>query len=121
MNKAVDYFADGGRRKDRWTTDFRPESERGKGAGPSETSQLSWGGAKNSEMYDQMAEDFERQMRTLSASRLEDQPLGSAASALVGESAKANPDLDSEVYDAARLAEVPVGDECKIDGPVELA
>eukprot|EP00746_Dinoflagellata_sp_MGD_P033221 gnl/MRDRNA2_/MRDRNA2_179239_c0_seq1.p1 gnl/MRDRNA2_/MRDRNA2_179239_c0~~gnl/MRDRNA2_/MRDRNA2_179239_c0_seq1.p1 ORF type:complete len:408 (+),score=66.60 gnl/MRDRNA2_/MRDRNA2_179239_c0_seq1:46-1269(+) len=122
LNKAVDYFADGGRRKKRWTKDFRPESERGIAAGPSETSQLSWGGAKSRAAYAEMCEQFDMESSQRAASRLENQPMGSAGSAILGESSKASSDVDSDVYENALLAEVPLEeDEVNIDSPVELA
>jgi hypothetical protein len=121
FNKAVDYFAVGGRREKRWRKDFRPEELRGVAAGPSATSQLSWGGAKTLAMYDEMAEQFEEARAKRAALRLENQPLGSAATAVLGESGKADADLDSELADACAIAEVPTGDECEIGTPVELA
>eukprot|EP00747_Dinoflagellata_sp_TGD_P217390 gnl/TRDRNA2_/TRDRNA2_89798_c0_seq1.p1 gnl/TRDRNA2_/TRDRNA2_89798_c0~~gnl/TRDRNA2_/TRDRNA2_89798_c0_seq1.p1 ORF type:complete len:237 (+),score=37.20 gnl/TRDRNA2_/TRDRNA2_89798_c0_seq1:101-811(+) len=101
--------------------DFRPAELQGIAAGPCEESQLSWGGATTLAMYDEMAKQFEIDSSQRAAERLENEPLGSAATAVYGESTKANPDLDSEVYDSCRLADVPVGDECNIEGPVELA
>jgi len=123
LNKALDYYAMGGRRKKRWTKDFRPESQRGIAAGPSATSKLSWGGAKSTQEYQEMAEQFEDESSKRAAIRLENQPLGSAASALYGEAVKASAELDDEVYDRCLVADVPMaGDEaCNIDGPVELA
>lgn len=121
LSGAVEYFVNGGRRRERWTKDFRPESERGKAAGPGPQSQLSWGGAESVEMYEEMAEQFQRDLKLGAASRLESQPLGSAATAIFGEAAKAGSKLDAEVYDESRLAEAPMDEEFNIEGSVELA
>jgi hypothetical protein len=119
----LDEFGGAGRRYDKWKKDFRPDDEKGKAARPSETSQLSWGGAKTVEMYKEMADQFEKERTQNAADTLADQPLGSAAVSIVGESAKGD---DSEAYEVCQLAdqsEVPDADStlCQIDGPVELA
>jgi len=112
-----------GRRERRWNPDRRPESQRGERAGPGEGSQLSWGGQISGLHMNFMARQQHAAYAERSNAQLRNLPLGSAATALFGESAKGDDELDVEVLAGLEklIRNTKIGDEGKIDGPVALA
>jgi len=114
-----------GQRERKWNPDRRPESQRGKRSGPGEGSQLSWGGQTSALELGKMAQRQHAAYLERSNALMQDLPLGSAAVALFGESAKADAELDVQILadldQRIRIAKIPVGDEGKIDTPVALS
>lgn len=117
-------FVQGGRER-KWNPDRRPESQKGKHDGPGEGSQLSWSGQTSAFELEKMAQRQHAAYRERSNALMQDLPLGSAATALFGESAKADAELDAQILadldKRIRIAKVPEGDQGKIDGPVALS
>lgn len=114
-----------GRKERRWSPDRRPESQQGKQDGPGKDSQLSWDGLKSALQLEKMAQRQHAAYLERLNTQMQNLPLGSAATVLYGESAKADARLDAEISAGLdkmiRIAKVPEGAEGKIDGPVAFA
>jgi hypothetical protein len=112
-----------GRKERRWAPDQRPESQRGKPAGPGEGSQLSWSGAKSAVVLEKISKLQHAEYLERIGNLMQDRPLGSAATALFGESVKPEAGVDAEASAGMNKAIQNVNVELwgKIDGPVELA
>lgn len=115
-----------GRKEQRWSPDRRPEGQRG-AAGPGEESKLAWGGAKSKEEYEEMCEKQQFALADKAEKLMASEPLGNAAVALQGESAKgddyAKPKAESQkgFEDLVIEAQVPEGEARTISGAVEFA
>eukprot|EP00746_Dinoflagellata_sp_MGD_P016950 gnl/MRDRNA2_/MRDRNA2_138600_c0_seq1.p1 gnl/MRDRNA2_/MRDRNA2_138600_c0~~gnl/MRDRNA2_/MRDRNA2_138600_c0_seq1.p1 ORF type:complete len:364 (+),score=41.93 gnl/MRDRNA2_/MRDRNA2_138600_c0_seq1:50-1141(+) len=115
-----------GRKERRWAPDKRPESQRGLPAGPGVGSQLSWSGPKSATALEKITQWQHAEYLERIGDLMRDRPLGSAATALFGESVKNDAGLEALDADASAgldkaIRDVNVALWGKIDGPVELA
>lgn len=110
-----------GKKERKWSPDRRPESERGKAAGPSPDSLLSWGSEDSIMRYQLMRQQALDPENKFDLSQLDGVGLGSAATSLYGESAKADDDVNADLAQRMKLAQVPTGSGRRLDSPVELA
>eukprot|EP00747_Dinoflagellata_sp_TGD_P187189 gnl/TRDRNA2_/TRDRNA2_44721_c0_seq1.p1 gnl/TRDRNA2_/TRDRNA2_44721_c0~~gnl/TRDRNA2_/TRDRNA2_44721_c0_seq1.p1 ORF type:complete len:307 (+),score=50.06 gnl/TRDRNA2_/TRDRNA2_44721_c0_seq1:23-922(+) len=111
-----------GRKAKRWQPDRRPEHMRGKSAGPGPDSKLSWGGAENTAMYEDMAERMVAESKATGKKKTNELPLGSAATALTGESGKADSQMDGQIQKEMIQALKPEEESARyFEDAVELA